>query len=271
MPRLYSTIKFPGQAYIITGAMVNNIYWTSSCLIKFKDLMLSVLMLELLNRSPNCEIPFLWTRKHINTYEYFINCYDIYEQKHIQIRTSQSSEWHHDSYGFSMGESILYSPHSTTYTCKSIHNVALDATDTACCLKSCCFSHLASLSIKYESCYSIDFQHSVTHSPEFQQKLRGRIISDAVCQSRKRSFCSILRCWRVQWQSFSPEIYQAPTVLHMNTNMGKHRVDNADIWDSLSRCRKLRKSPKGSDASSHWWITQASLKITQIISLWLRH
>lgn len=124
--------------------------------------------------------------------------------------------------------------------------------------------HLASLSIKYESCYSIDFLHSVTHSPEFQQNLRGRIISDAVCQSRKRSFCSILRCWRVQWQSFSPEIYQAPTVLHMNTNMGKHRVDNADIWDSLSRCRKLRKSQKGSDASSHWWITQASLKITQI-------
>lgn len=142
MPRWYSTIKFPGQAYIITGAMVNNIYWTSACLIKFKDLMLSVLMLELLNHSPNCEILFLWTRKHINTYEYFINCYDIYEQKHIQIRTSQSSEWHHDSYGFSMGESILYIPHSTTYTCKSIHNVALDATDTASCLKSCCFSHL---------------------------------------------------------------------------------------------------------------------------------
>lgn len=54
----------------------------------------------------------------------------------------RSSEWHHDSYGFSMGESILYIPHSTTYTCKSIHNVALDATDTASCLKSCCFSHL---------------------------------------------------------------------------------------------------------------------------------
>lgn len=42
----------------------------------------------------------------------------------------------------SMGESILYIPHSTTYICKSIHNVALDAADTASCLKSCCFSHL---------------------------------------------------------------------------------------------------------------------------------
>lgn len=147
--------------------------------------------------------------------------------------------------------------HFGQFLLKSIHDVTLDCTGKKWQkllwkLKSCQFctpsQSLRQVGIDWQFWKVTIFWDKLPPITSNVGKVRWRGDSDVVWQPDKYFIWSTLRPWHVPRSSIHHCSWMVPLYECIHGEVYDRRSEDADVWDSLSSCRKQRKPQRGSDA-----------------------